>query len=454
MADDLFSPLDVVVHQAMTRHDVPGVAVGILHGERRVSAGYGVTSVENPLPVTAETLFQIGSTTKTITATAVMRLVDEGELELDAPVRQVMPELRLQAADVAESVTVRHLLTHTGGWEGDLFDDQGAGVDALTKYVDAMRSLPQQVPLGTLWTYNNAGFCLAGRIVEKLTGMTFEEAAARLVLQPLGMGRSFFNPADVMTHRFAVGHRRAEETGVVEVMRPFGLGRAINPAGGLMSSVEDQLRYAAFHLGNGSTDAGERLLQPATVAAMQSPHVATDGAVSDHVGLAWLLRDVGKVHLVKHGGAAIGQMSAFVMVPQRRFAITVLTNAERGARLHQEIVAWALDHYLQVRDADPPPDSSLHRDLTPFLGAYENSAVGVHVTADGADLVISQRLFHGFPDRNAAPPPPEPPARCRFYAPDKWIAVDGPSEGRRGDFVRRGGRIIGIRSFGRLHLKK
>jgi len=156
-------------------------------GSEEHTATFGVTSIDNPLAVTDHTLFQIGSTTKTVTATALTRLAEEGELGLDDRVHDHVPELELADPTVAESVTIRHLLNHTAGWAGDLFVDTGNGDDSTARYVEKMRELPQLTPPGTLSVYNNAGVVLAGRIIEKITGDTYEQTAARLVVEPLGM---------------------------------------------------------------------------------------------------------------------------------------------------------------------------------------------------------------------------------------------------------------------------
>ena len=152
---------DFIVSE-MRRLGVPGVAVGIFHDGREHMAGIGITSVENPLPVTADTLFQIGSTTKTITGTIIMQLVENGQIDLDEPVRTYLPELRLTDKTAEERVTPRHLITHMSGWVGDYFSDTGDGDDALARYVAEMADLDQVVPIGTVWSYNNAGFGLAG----------------------------------------------------------------------------------------------------------------------------------------------------------------------------------------------------------------------------------------------------------------------------------------------------
>ncbi len=187
-----FKLLDQQVQAAMERLGVPGVSIGLVYGDKEYVAGYGVTSVENPLPVTPDTFFQIGSTTKTMTATAIMRLVDLGQLELDAPVRRYIPDLTLKDENVAANVTVKHLLTHTAGWTGDYFQDTGTGDDALEKYVTKMAEAAQLSPLGELWSYNNAAFNLAGRVIEAVTGKSYETSLKELLLDPLGMTHSFF----------------------------------------------------------------------------------------------------------------------------------------------------------------------------------------------------------------------------------------------------------------------
>jgi CubicO group peptidase (beta-lactamase class C family) len=148
MGAAVFEQVRDAIRASMEETETPGVVVGLPHDGEEHSAGFGVTSLENPLDVTPDTLFQIGSITKTLTGTAVMRLVERGELELDASTRTYLPELKLADADVAERVTMRHLLTHTGGWVGDYFDDFGAGDDALARMCDSMSILTQLTPPG------------------------------------------------------------------------------------------------------------------------------------------------------------------------------------------------------------------------------------------------------------------------------------------------------------------
>src|SRR5436190_3104145 len=281
--------LQEFVAEHATELEVPGVAAGVLFDGAEHHAFHGVTSVENPLDVDASTLFQFGSTGKTYTATAIMRLVEEGKVDLDAPVRRYLPEFALKDASVAESVTVLQLLNHTAGWQGDMMDNTGDGDDALERYVAKMVDLEQVSPLGATVSYNNASLSVAGLIVARLTGTTYEQAIRDLVFEPLGLKNTFFFTNEIMTRRFVVGHNKHED-GRITIARPWALPRGNAPAGGISANVADQLAWARFHLGDGTAPDGTRLLSAETIQRMQQPTVECRGsAIGDAVGISWLL---------------------------------------------------------------------------------------------------------------------------------------------------------------------
>lgn len=431
--DPDFETLSEVVVEAMRRLQIPGVAVGVHANRKQFMAGFGFSSVENPLPVTTDTLFQIGSTTKTLTGMVIMRLVEQSLIDLDEPVRTYIPDFRLADKDAEGTVTVRHLLTHMGGWAGDYFSDTGNGDDCLARFVVEMADLPQLVPPGSIWAYNNAGFSLAGRIIEVVTGKTYEEAAQALVLEPLGMTNSFFYPADVISRRFATGHRVDEKDGPV-VLRPWALARAAHSAGGLCSSVRDQLRYSRFHMGDGTTENGERLLAAETMAAMQTPNFPAN--LGRQMGLSWILKEIGGHKIVMHGGATNGQLSAFLMVPARDFAITVLTNADEGGMLHDEVTNWALDHYLGLKEPEPVHQTLAPEAVSQYLGTYEAQMTRLELYLEDQQLMVRAIPLGGFPDKDSPPPPAPPPSRMAFYETDRAIALDPPLVNSRMEFLR------------------
>ncbi len=184
--------LEPFVLAKMEQWNVPGVAIGIFDGEDVEFAGFGITNIETGQRVAPETLFQVGSISKVFTATLAMTLVDDGMLDLDAPIVSYVPEFELADRDARAKITVRQLLTHTAGFLGDRFDDQGNGDDALERAMRALGDLPQQTAPGELYTYCNAGIDLVGRAVENILGQTFESAMRERVFVPLGLERSTY----------------------------------------------------------------------------------------------------------------------------------------------------------------------------------------------------------------------------------------------------------------------
>ncbi|HIQ06635.1 MAG TPA: class A beta-lactamase-related serine hydrolase [Anaerolineae bacterium] len=437
------------VTKVMKQKGVPGVAVGILHKGETATAGYGVTNVDHPLPITGETLFQIGSITKTFTGTAIMRLVEMGKLDLDATVRAYVPDFKVVDEAAASQATIRHLLTHVGGWVGDYFDDTGAGDDALAKYVANMADLEQLAPLGTVWSYNNASFSLTGHIIEVVTGQSYQAALKELVLEPLGLRNVYFDPGDVMTYRFAVGHNVTEEG--PEVARPWPLPRSAYPAGGITCHVQDLLRYARFHLGDGRVEDETQLLRPESITLMQSPQVTIWGE-KETMGLSWFLGDVSGVRKVWHGGGTTGQVSQLLLIPERGFAIAILTNADQGGFVTREVSRWALKQFLGLEVPDPAPIESSEEELAPYVGRYRRPFADIELGILGGKLVGQMTFKGGFPTRDSPPPPPPPPMSLALCERDRLLVLDGPYKDARAEIIRKPDGSIGwLRANWRIH---
>jgi CubicO group peptidase (beta-lactamase class C family) len=449
------------VSEAAERLGVPGVAVGVYLAGEEQYAYHGVTSLENPLPVDEHTLFQFGSTGKTFTATAMMRLVDQGRVDLDATVRTYLPELELKDEDVAQRVTVLQLFNHTAGWSGDVFDSTGDGDDALARYVELMADVEQVTPLGAEVSYNNASLSIAGRVIEKVTGKTFEQALKELLFEPLGLDHCFFFPNDIMTRRFVVGHNQHPD-GSTTVARPWALARNGNPAGGISSNAGDLIAWARFHLGDGRAKDGTEVLPEKLLAQMKEATVETPGsALGDAIGISWMLRDVGGVRVVGHGGDTMGQHSTFEMVPERQFAITGLTNCgPNGNQFLDELGRWALEAYLGVIEHDPEPLPLDDEQLATYAGTYETVAVTAYITLDGkGGLVLEAEIK---PETLAKlieegeEPPDSPPFPLGILSGpgDRYVVTDGPAKGMKGYFVRTPeGDVQSVHVGGRLATK-
>jgi CubicO group peptidase (beta-lactamase class C family) len=449
--------LQAQVSKLAAELDVPGVAVGIAFGEDDHVGCHGVTSIEDPLAVDSATLFQIGSTGKTYTGTAIMRLVEQGAIDLDAPVRTYVPELRLKDEQVARDVTVLHLLNHSAGWDGDLFEDTGEGDDALERYVARMATIEQVTPLGTTVSYNNASLGLAGLVIQRVTGTTYEQAVRDLVLEPLGLTRSMFETRRIMTFRFANGHRKLPD-GSIEVTRPWDMGRFAAPMGGLVSDVRDQLAWARFHMGDGTAPDGTRVLRRETLAQMQLPTVECPGnALGDAIGINWLLRDVEGVRVAAHGGDTVGQHSIFEFAPERGFAITSLTNCgPNGHEFNEQISRWAYEAYLGVIITDPEPLHLSDDALAVYVGHYETIAVTLDLEPADGVLMATVTTKPEVLEQLGEEPEDEPPIPIGILPGDgdRYIVPDGSAKGMKGYFTRDdAGAIDGMHVGGRLAAK-
>lgn len=432
--DKKFKKVCAAIVAEMKRLKIPGVSIGIYHDGKEYSAGFGKTSIENPLPVTADTLFQTGSISKTFTGTIFMKLIEAGKIDLDAPVRTYLPKFTLADKDVAERVTIRHLLTHTGGWVGDYFNEYGNGDDALQKMVRDVAKLEQVTPLGEVWSYNNSGFYLAGRVVEVVTGMPFEQAAREMILDPLGLDMTFYFPDDVMiTHRFAVGHHK--EGKKVRVSRPWAVGRAGAAVGGVVSTVRDMLTYARFHMGDGRSASGQKILSVKSLRQMRKALLPASGF--DQIGLTWFIRDVGEVNVITHGGATHGQIAGLYFIPDKDFALAVLTNSEEGRSITGGALQQALKVFLGVDLRIPEPIEMSAEALGEYAGKYELPLLAYELKLKKGQLMLHETPRGGFPKPDSPPLPAPPPMRAACYEKDKLIVLDEPMKNALGEFLRR-----------------
>ena len=379
------------------RHNVPGAQLGILRlagegaEEELVTVASGTLNVQTGVATTADSVFQIGSVSKVWTATVAMQLVDEGLLELDAPVVEVLPELRLADPDVTKQVTLRHLLTHTSGIDGDVFTDTGRGDDCLEKYVGLLADAAQNHPLGATWSYCNSGFSLLGRLIEKVTGTTWDAAMKQRLFDPLGLEYTVTLPEDALLHAAAVGH--VHEGADDPVRAPvWQLPRSLGPAGLITARAADVLAFARLHLTGGLAVDGTRLLSESSTAAMVDKHADLPDKYSlgDSWGLGWIRYGWDDRRLVGHDGNTIGQAAFLRLLPEQGLAVTLLTNGGNTRDLYEELyreifaelAGVAMPHSLT------PPDEPVHVDVTDWLGSYERESVRMEVLqgSDGPRL--------------------------------------------------------------------
>jgi len=448
--DSKFNSLTKHIVKEMKRLHIPGVAIGIYYKGKEWADGFGVTSVEHPLPITSDTLFQTGSISKTFTGTLLMMLAEQGKIDLDAPVRKYIRDFKLRDEKVAKKVTIRHLLTHTGGWIGDYFNDYGNGNDALDKMVKAISKLPQIQPLGKIWSYNNAGFNIAARVIEVVTKKTYEQALQEMLLNPLGLNMTYLYPSDVLfTHRFVVGHYRKKNK--THVARPWAIGRAGNGVGGVVSTVKDLLKYARFHMEDGKSRSGKRIIKRKSLEAMRKVQVNAGGR--GDMGITWFIRYTYDLTAYAHGGATHGQQAYFFYIPEKDFALAILTNSDDGGIITAQTFGLALQLYFNIKLTTPKP-LEIPQELKEFIGRYKIGTECFHIKVKGKHLVYHHIPLGGFPTPDTPPGSAMPPMRFAFYDQDKLIGLDEPYDGALADILRdEQGRVEYFRVGGRAHKK-
>ncbi|MET7644173.1 serine hydrolase domain-containing protein [Streptomyces sp. NPDC005426] len=468
----LFSALDAKIEEAMRTYAIPGAAVGVLLDGQEYIKGYGVTNGDHPVPVDGDTVFRIGSTTKTFTGTTLMRLVERGKAELDTPVRRYLPDFAVADPFASAQVTVRQLLDHSAGWLGDDYQDFGPGDDALARFVASMARLPQLTEPGKVFAYNNAALCVAGRIIEVVTGKTYEAAVRELVIDPLGLDHTRFSSDEIVGFTVAASHDVVDGKAVLEPSF-WPQPRSLAPTGGLISSVRDQLSWARFHLGDGTAPDGTRVLSRSSLRRMRStPGPGGTLVVElDGMGVTWMLRPTAQGRrIVQHGGTWPGQISGFMMVPSRGFALTLLTNSEGGTRLRDELFTddWALSRYAGVTNLPATAMTLRGEELAPYEGRY----MAQRINDEGAmeDVVTEltrhngrlhgTQTAHGPVGQDEAASEEEDSVQdqstelgAAFYKQDFALDLDAEGQpiGTRSDFVRGpDGKVLWWRNHGRL----
>jgi dipeptidyl aminopeptidase/acylaminoacyl peptidase/CubicO group peptidase (beta-lactamase class C family) len=378
------------------RHRVPGASLGILrvHRDREdelVEVAHGVLNKNTGVRTTTDSVFQIGSITKVWTATVAMQLVDEGRLDLDTPIIEWLPELRLADPAVTRQVTMRHLLTHTSGIDGDVFTDTGRGDDCLEKYVAQLDGMAGHHLPGATWSYCNSGFSLIGRVIEKLTGSTWDKAMSDRIFMPLGLRHTGTLPEHAILHRVAVGH---EAVGAAEptVAPVWGMPRALGPAGLINSTAADVLALARLHLKGGLAGDGTRVLSESSTAAMTDKHAEPPDTytLGDSWGLGWIRFGWNGRRLIGHDGKTIGQSAFLRILPDEGLAITLLTNGGNTRDLYEDLFRELFADLADVAMPLPlaPPAQPPTVDIQRHVGRYERTGteIAIFVGVDGPTL--------------------------------------------------------------------
>ncbi|MGV9298634.1 serine hydrolase domain-containing protein [Amycolatopsis sp. NPDC003676] len=378
---------------------VPGASLAVLAGGEVHELASGVLHRGTGVEVTTDSVFLSGSLAKTYTATVVLNLVDAGALDLDTPIVKLLPEFATPDPAATEQITVRQLLSHTGGLTCDFTYDSGRGDDCLARYVEAAAGVALDCPPGTALSYSSVGYAVLGRVIEVVTGKTWDQAVKDLLFAPLGLEHSMTLPEEALRFRVAMSHLGEEPTPAWDLMP-----RSAGPYGRVIISAGDVARFAKMHLDGGVAADGTRVLSSDAVELMQrrvvdSPDKWTVSA--DGWGLGWTLYDWNGVAGFGHDGSSVAQHSFLRVVPHAGVAVVLLTNGGDFDRLYHELFSELLRELADVEMPAPfaPPINPPAVDITPLVGTYVREGVITTISrADDGTARIRYEFVDGMKD--------------------------------------------------------
>jgi CubicO group peptidase (beta-lactamase class C family) len=379
---------------------VPGAAFALAEGDDLVVASTGTANVLTGARVVPQTLFAAGSVTKVFNVTLAMTLVDDGLVELDAPVRTYLPDFALAGPEAPQDVTVRMLLNHTSGLPGNFTYDVPRGPDCVKQFVELLPRYQFNSPPGALWSYSNAGMVVTGRIAEVVTGLTWDEALARRVLRPLDLHATTYLDELVLDFT-AVGHIADLATGAVERVPKFQLGTNGPSGSSLQTDIASVVEFGRMHLADGVGSNGTRILSTESAQAMRRDSAAVPpGLGVDAWGLGWSIRRAPGATLYGHTGASAGQHSLLTIIPERRAVLAALTNSTMGAALYSRLAAELLQETFGIGPPSPVSGEPLTEgvDLSPYVGRYTGDDGGVVITAADGGLHVEHEFDPDFVD--------------------------------------------------------
>lgn len=345
--------LDLFVSKALEKFDIPGASIGIvMNGEVVLAKGYGMRDLAAGLPVTEDTLFAIGSCSKAFTTFVLGQMVDEGKIAWDDLVIKHLPGFRLQDAHATDHMTIRDLLTHRSGLPRHDFVWYNSKIPR-GEFLKRLPHLPFSYDLRAKFQYNNLMYVVAGLLIEKVTGLTWEEAVQSRIFAPLGMDNSNFSvDQSQLSNDFAQPY--AEEQGAMRLISFQNISN-IGPAGSINSSASQMVKWIQLQLSDGKGLIKNTTLQEMHLiqTPVQAQH-ATSPDESPYIfgyGLGWLTGWYKGDYTVMHTGGIDGFRSAIVLLPQKKMGIVVLTNSDKH-KIFATRAAYAIIDQVMGREED------------------------------------------------------------------------------------------------------
>lgn len=324
----LESRLEPIIEKTMRENRIPGLAIGVVKNGKLIYAkGFGIAQLNTSRAITPASLFHMASVTKLFVATAVMQLVEQGKVDLDAPLVKYLPYFKLNDTRYRR-ITIRQMLNHTSGmpdatnynWDKPEYDD-----GALERYVRGLSRLPMIGDPGEKSRYSNIAFEVLGDMIAKVSGMSFEDYVQRHILAPLGMKQSTLLVRQADPQLLTAPHVSQGERVVVSKIFPYNRPHA--PSSTLYSNIEDMSRWAIANLNRGELG-GKRILKASTYDLMWKPSAAIGSKGTTKVGISWFVHDIQGHRIVMHSGGDTGFNSFLILAPDDGVAVVAMSNYE------------------------------------------------------------------------------------------------------------------------------
>lgn len=429
-----FEAITQQARELMAQYHVPGLAIGVISGEDTFSVGLGVARADRENPFTPGTVTYLCSLTKTFTATAAVMLSKLGKLDLNAKIKDLVPYFHVADHTATQEAKVIDLFHHHTGWGSEHglapVGDNGAPLDRalLQAYY-----LPQLIPFNQAWLYNNTNLVLASRMIEVAAGKPYEQVISELILKPLGMTSSrFFYDTSAPGGDFAWGHPAIYDGDISKLKPQFTqIPRAASGAGALISNVADMLKYARFQI-DGLDKNGEVLMSREALDYAHTP--AVDAPTGGATGVTWFVDDISGVRDIHHMGSFTGYRTWLELIPDREFAVVVLTNSDRGTEVYEPLAEAAIKLFTGLEKPRIAPIDSDPKVLDPYLGRFVGVYQDYLIKRDDAGTyrleTKSKPIYPG------APAWADPAPATIANAGNGWfIITEGPKKGLVGELL-------------------
>lgn len=339
-ASTAYPEIDTYIEKVISDEEIPGLSIVIVQGDEVIYCkGFGVTSLDNPTPVTTKTIFDLASLTKSFTATGILLLEDTGLIDIDNPIRQYLPDFQLADPRGAE-ITVRQLLNQTSGIPGALSEPLifQEGENPYQKLISSLNNILLSSDPGMAFQYADLNYCLLGALIEEMSGMSYEEYMQENVFTPLGLDYTTLYPDVAEKLGKADGHQPMY--GAI-VVRNISLFRSAMPAGWVMSCAEDMGQWIIVQLNNGATSEG-RIFPEDDIEELQNPAILyEDNDTTAYYGMGWSIsNDISEEKTLWHCGDTPNFTTDMLLLPEHDTGIVVLVNSQAsnlGHRIAPEV---------------------------------------------------------------------------------------------------------------------